>query len=252
MGSSVDDMIQFKDLSLSLGQKSIIRNMSFSIPKGKTTVILGPSGAGKSSILKIILGLWRPASGTLFIGDTDLRGLKENGMNRIRQRMAMIFQSNALFDSLTVEENVAYFLRERNHFPENEISARVKNALEFVNLAGTEGLYPEELSGGMKKRVAIARAVVLNPEIILYDEPTTGLDPINSRKILELIAKLRNKGTTSVMVTHILDDALQVGDKFLIVSEGHLIEGGSMDDIIKRKNEFTLKFLKKDGFEEAD
>ena len=206
-------------------------------------VILGPSGAGKSSVLKILLGLWIPDSGKVFIDDKDITQLKEKELLPLRKKMGIVFQGNALFDSLTVEENIAYFLRERNSISENQIRDRIKECLSFVNLDNVEKLYPSELSGGMQKRVAIARAVAFKPEIILYDEPTTGIDPINSRAIVELMKKIQAEGATSIVVTHYIHTAVQVGDYFAIIDGGEIIQKGTLNEILKTKNEFIKEFF---------
>jgi len=236
-------MIQLKNVVISSGDQIILEGINFSADKGKTEVLLGPSGAGKSSLLKIILGLWRVDSGKVIIDGQDITRFTEKELFPVRRRMSMVFQGNALFDSLTVEQNVSYFLREDNNLPEKEIKSKVKESLAFVNLEDTENLYPEELSGGMKKRVAIARAIASNPEIILYDEPTAGLDPINSKLICELINKLRKNGATSLVVTHIIRDALLVADSMTVIEDGRIAAKGSADDLLKSENKFIQDFF---------
>jgi len=236
-------MIDLRDVSFALENKIILNKISLQINEGITSVILGPSGAGKSSILKIILGLWKPDSGEVIIDGHKTGKLSENEMLPIRQKMGMVFQGNALFDSLTVEENIAYFISQKKHLDEIEIRERVEKVLSFVNLSGTEKLYPEELSGGMKKRVAIARALSFWPQIVLFDEPTTGLDPINSKTILELINKLKEIKTTSVVVTHILNDALFIGDKLTVINDGSIVETGTIKDILNSTDKFVNNFF---------
>jgi phospholipid/cholesterol/gamma-HCH transport system ATP-binding protein len=236
-------MIELKDVSLKLEGRTILNNVSLEIPKGSISVILGPSGAGKSSILKMILGLWKPQHGSVLINGLDTAELSEEETLPIRRKMGMVFQGNALFDSLSVKENVGYFLYEQNIFSQKEIEEKISTALLFVNLLGTDDLYPDQLSGGMKKRVAIARALVFEPEIILFDEPTTGLDPINSKSILKLIKKVKERGSTSVVVTHILNDALSIGDKLTLISAGKIIESGEINDMLNSKNAFVRDFF---------
>jgi len=237
------NIIGLSNIYLTLQGREILKNISLEIPKGNVSVILGPSGAGKSSILKIILGLWKPQSGTVKIGSIDITKLSELEMLPIRKKMGIVFQGNALFDSLTVEENVGYFLSEQNKISQLEMEDRIETALSFVNLSGTNDLFPDQLSGGMKKRVAIARAMVFNPEIILFDEPTTGLDPINAKHILDLIARLREQGTTAVVVTHILNDAVSIGDRLTLINGGTLVESGTVNEMLNSKNEFVKAFF---------
>jgi phospholipid/cholesterol/gamma-HCH transport system ATP-binding protein len=225
-------MIELKDVSYSLNGQAILKDISLKINSGETAVILGPSGAGKSSILKIIVGLWKPQKGRLFLKGIDISYLSERERLPIRKKMAMVFQSNALFDSLTVEQNVAYFMDENRTFSARETKQRVEECLSFVNMERTGKMFPEELSGGMKKRVAIARAIAFNPDIILYDEPTTGLDQINSLTILELINKIQRTGATSVVVTHIIKDAMEVGKTFTVIEQGRIIKSGSLEDML--------------------
>jgi phospholipid/cholesterol/gamma-HCH transport system ATP-binding protein len=237
------NIVELVNTFLTLQGREIIKDISLEIPKGKVSVILGPSGAGKSSILKIILGLWKPQRGSVKIEGIDITSLSEREMLPIRRRMGIVFQGNALFDSLTVEENIGYFLSEQNKISLQQMKDKIETALSFVNLSGTNDLFPDQLSGGMKKRVAIARAMVFNPEIILFDEPTTGLDPINSKHILDLIARLREQGTTTVVVTHILNDAVSIGDKLTLINGGTLIESGTVNEMLNSQNEFVRAFF---------
>lgn len=236
-------MIEFQNISFSLNNKIILNNVSLAIEKGLNTVVLGPSGAGKSSILKIILGLWIPDEGKVLYEGRNICEMSDDELLQLRKNIGMVFQGNALFDSLTVAENILYFSPDKKTLSEKELSDKVDRILSFVNLSGTENLYPEELSGGMKKRVAIARALAIDPKIILLDEPTTGLDPINTTSILELIEKLKENGTTSVMVTHILDDAIEVGDGFIVINEGSIEAAGNINHILKSENKFVQDFF---------
>jgi len=237
-------MILLEHVSVEVEGRKILDDVSFQVKDGETKVILGPSGAGKSSLLKIILGLWKPDSGSVFVDGEEITHLSEREKMPIRRRMSMVFQGNALFDSLTVAENVAYFLEEHSEMHPREVRERVEDCLLFVNLPETQRLLPEELSGGMKKRVAIARAISFNPEIILYDEPTTGLDPINAKTITELIIRLKGKRrVTSVVVTHILRDAFAVGDSLTLMSEGRVVFDGSAGDLLASSDPFVQSFL---------
>ena len=243
MGNNVEEIIRFEDVSLSFSGRTILKDVSLSIKKGDTFVILGPSGAGKSSILKVMLGLWTPDKGKIFIDGIDITILKERDLLPLRKRMGIVFQGNALFDSLTVEENIAYFLKERNSITENQLKERIKQCLAFVNLENIEKLYPSELSGGMQKRVAIARAVAFKPDILLYDEPTTGIDPINSKAIIDLMKKIQKDGATSIVVTHYVHTAVQIGDYFAVIDDGKIIQSGTLNDILKTENEFIREFF---------
>jgi phospholipid/cholesterol/gamma-HCH transport system ATP-binding protein len=237
-------MIKLEHVTAVVEGRKILDDVSFQVREGETKVMLGPSGAGKSSLLKIILGLWRPDQGRVFIDDREITHLSERSQLPIRRRMSMVFQGNALFDSLTVAENVGYFLNEHHNMTPAEVSERVDDCLEFVNLQNTQDMLPEEISGGMKKRVAIARAIAFHPEIILYDEPTTGLDPLNAKTVTELILKLKmERRVTSVVVTHILRDAFAVGDSLALISEGRIVFDGTADDMIASRDEFVQSFL---------
>jgi len=238
-----ENIIQLKNVFISQNGREILKDINLNIKKGQVAAILGPSGAGKSSILKVMLGLWRPQAGSVFINGLDIAHLSENDILPIRRKMGIVFQNNALFDSLTVEENVGFFLNENNILAKEEIKKRVQYALKFVNLEGTDTLFPDELSGGMKKRVAIARALVTEPEIILYDEPTTGLDPINAKAIIELIQRLREHGSTSIIVTHILHDAVSIADLLTLLNNGRIIETGSVNELLYSKNQFVQDFF---------
>jgi phospholipid/cholesterol/gamma-HCH transport system ATP-binding protein len=237
-------MIRLEHVTAVVDGRKILDDVSFHVRDGETKVMLGPSGAGKSSLLKIILGLWRPDDGRVFIDGQEITHLSERDQLPIRRRMSMVFQGNALFDSLTVGENVGYFLNEHHNMTPKEVDERVEDCLEFVNLRNTQDMLPEEISGGMKKRVAIARAIAFHPEIILYDEPTTGLDPLNAKTVTELILKLKKeRKVTSVVVTHILRDAFAVGDSLALMSDGRIVFDGNADEIIASKDEFVQSFL---------
>lgn len=237
-------MIRLENISITLEGRKILDDVSFEVPAGHTKVILGPSGAGKSSLLKIILGLWKPDAGSVFVDNLDITMLSEREQMPVRRRMSMVFQGNALFDSLTVEENVAFFLEEHSQMAPREIRDRVDACLDFVNLPGTHKLLPEEISGGMKKRVAIARAIAFDPEAILYDEPTTGLDPINAKTVTELVMKLKQtRGVTSVIVTHILRDAFAVGDSLALMDGGRIVFDGTPRDLLACPDPFVQEFL---------
>jgi len=216
-------MIQLRGVSKRLGSKQVLDGLDLEIPTGITTVILGRSGTGKSVLLKHIIGLMKPDEGSIEIEGEDIAHMDEAELNRVRKRFGMLFQGAALFDSLTVGENVALPMREHLKLPEAEIRRRVAERLSWVGLQGVEDMKPASLSGGMKKRVGLARAVAIDPAYILYDEPTTGLDPIMSDVINELIRSIQKRmGVTSAVVTHDLHSAWKVGDRLALLHEGRV------------------------------
>ncbi|NIA29832.1 MAG: ATP-binding cassette domain-containing protein [Actinobacteria bacterium] len=237
-------MIEFQDVHKSFDGNHVLRGLCLSIYEGETLVILGRSGCGKSVTLKILLGLIYPDDGQVFVDGEEITQIPEKRMLSIRQKFGMLFQGSALFDSMKVKDNVAFALHEHSKMSEKEIMAVVKRNLEFVDLAGTEELMPSELSGGMRKRVALARAMAYQPKIMLYDEPTTGLDPITATTINALIRKTqRELGVTSIVVTHELESGFSVANRVAVISEGKIIEIGSIDEIKNSQNEFVKTFI---------
>jgi phospholipid/cholesterol/gamma-HCH transport system ATP-binding protein len=216
-------MITIRGLRKRLGTKQVLDGVDLDVEAGETVVVLGPSGTGKSVLLKHIIGLMKPDEGSIEIEGEDIAHMDEAELNRVRKRFGMLFQGAALFDSLTVGENVALPMREHLKLPEAEIRRRVAERLSWVGLQGVEDMKPASLSGGMKKRVGLARAVAIDPAYILYDEPTTGLDPIMSDVINELIRSIQKRmGVTSVVVTHDLHSAWKVGDRLALLHEGRV------------------------------
>lgn len=216
-------MIEFQNVTISFEEDVILKDISFRVEAGETLIILGASGSGKSTILKLILGLIKPDSGSIIIGDRDIAEMREQELVRIRRNIGMIFQEGALFDSLTVRDNVGYRLYEEGAMEEALVDAEVEKHLGFVDLAEAIDKMPAELSGGMKRRVGIARALVGSPEIILYDEPTAGLDPITKRTIVELMIKLRDmEKVTSVFVTHDLHAASIIATEYASTLDGNV------------------------------
>jgi len=201
-----------------------LKGTTFEVTAGSTEIILGGSGSGKSTILKLILGLIKPESGVIEIDGVDISRMEEPDLMKVRAGMGMVFQEGALFDSLTVAENVGFWLREHEELTEEEFESRVRSVLGFVDLEEFYERMPSDLSGGQRRRVALARAIVHRPQLILYDEPTTGLDPIIGSTICDLIVKLRDlEGVTSVLVTHQLRDAFQVAQSFIMVKDGRTV-----------------------------
>ena len=216
-------MIQLRGVSKRLGEKKVLEGLDLEIPTGLTTVILGRSGTGKSVLLKHIIGLMHPDEGHIEIDGEDIAHLNEAELNHVRHRFGMLFQGAALFDSLTVGENIALPMREHLRLPDAEVQRRVTEKLSWVGLQDVEDMKPASLSGGMKKRVGLARAIAIDPAYILYDEPTTGLDPIMSDVINNLIRSLQKRmGVTSVVVTHDLHSAWKVGDRLALLHEGRV------------------------------
>jgi phospholipid/cholesterol/gamma-HCH transport system ATP-binding protein len=238
-------MIELKDIHKTFEDKPVLRGVSLQLRDGETLVVLGRSGCGKSVTLKIILRLMRPDSGRVIIDGDDTTRYSEERMMPVRKRMGMLFQGSALFDSLTVRENVAYSLREHTAMSESEIESKVAECLDFVEMNGTQDLMPAELSGGMKKRVALARAIALGPAYMFYDEPTTGLDPLTSKKINQLIRRLQEeRRVSSIVVTHEIANAFQVADRFVVMKDGQILASGTADEIRKSEIKFVQDFIK--------
>lgn len=214
------------------------------VNKGETVAVMGMSGTGKSTLLKCIGGLLRPTGGQIHIDGTDIARMDENQLDPIRRRIGMVFQYAALFDSLTVYENVAFGLRRHTRLSENEISELVKQKLAIVGLSRTEQLMPAELSGGMQKRVGLARALALDPEIVLYDEPTSGLDPIIAAAISELIVKARNElGVTSVVVSHDITGIKRVANRIAMLHKGRIIASGTVEEMENSPDPIVRQFM---------
>jgi phospholipid/cholesterol/gamma-HCH transport system ATP-binding protein len=216
-------VIVFDSVSIGFDGKPVLNDISFQLSKGETKVIFGVAGAGKSTILKLALGLIKPDAGDIFVGDENIVDKSEDELLDLRRRVGIVFQESALFDSLTVRENVAFRLVEEGKFSDEEVEKRVREALSFVELENTMDLFPSELSGGMRRRVAIARAIITQPEILLYDSPTGGLDPVTSTTIVELIVKQRDVyQTSSLLVTHRLQDAFTMAGHYFDRKTNHM------------------------------
>ncbi|MBO5245011.1 MAG: ABC transporter ATP-binding protein [Selenomonadales bacterium] len=241
-------MIKLVDLQMSFGDRVILRDVNMTIAKGETLVVIGPSGTGKSTLLRLLIGLERPTGGQVLINDKDIGRMSEKELDEIRFDMGMVFQYSALFDSMTVGDNVAFGLRQHTKMTEAEIRRTVEELLDVVGLAGYADAMPSELSGGMKKRVGLARALAFKPSIILYDEPSSGLDPIMSRKIDELIAAMQARfGVTSIVVTHDMESAYRVADRIAVLYEGRFVEIASPEEIRTSTHPFVAEFVRAAG-----
>jgi phospholipid/cholesterol/gamma-HCH transport system ATP-binding protein len=241
-------MIQFTDVSVRFGDRQVLKKILMTVPFGETLAILGGSGAGKTTILRLIEGLLQPDTGSIMIDGQEIVGLSEHQMTRVRNRMALVFQGSALFDSLTVRENVGYRLWEQGTLSEITIESRIAESLHFVGLDDIAEAMPGELSGGMKKRVAIARALASHPQVILYDEPTAGLDPINTHIIRELICRLHSKEhVTQIVVTHDIETAYQVADHLIMIHRGEKIFDGTVSELTTSNNNRVQAFLHPDA-----
>jgi phospholipid/cholesterol/gamma-HCH transport system ATP-binding protein len=237
-------LIRLVDVHKSFGALRVLAGMNLAIQEHESVVVLGPSGTGKSVLLKHIVALLRPDKGQVFYRDQRVDVLQERELEPIRKKFGFLFQGSALFDSLTVFENVAFPLREHGNFKEREIADVVARKLEMVGLEGTQKKMPAELSGGMRKRVGLARAIALDPEVVLYDEPTTGLDPIRSDVINELILKLNDElRVTSVVVTHDMTSAFKVADRMVMLLDGKVVAEGKPDEIRNSPDEEVQRFV---------
>jgi phospholipid/cholesterol/gamma-HCH transport system ATP-binding protein len=259
------DVVRFQDVSITFDVKPVLNDISFHVARGETRIILGPAGGGKSVLMKLANGLLRPDSGSIRIFGEEITTMPERDLFKLRAKIGMVFQESALFDSLSVEDNVAYRLHEE-HVPEKEAHTRVVEALRFVELEQAIQKFPSELSGGMRRRVSIARAIISRPDLILYDSPTGGLDPITSTTIIELVMKQRDVShTTSLMITHRLQDAFTLAmnrfdpetgkmqpipdggvdesTKFLVLNEGRIIFDGTTHELVSSTDPWLKEYL---------
>lgn len=237
-------MIKLTNITINFHGKDILQDINLEVANGETMVVIGPSGSGKSTLLRLIIGLMKPTKGEVWIKGQEISGLSEDRLNKIRIGMGMVFQYSALFDSMTVGDNVAFGLREHTDMSEEEIAKVVSRNLRMVGLAGQQDVMPNELSGGMKKRVSLARAIAIRPEIVLYDEPTAGLDPIMSGTIDRLVVNAKRVlGVTSVVVTHHMSSAFTIADRIAMIHGGRIIEVGSVEQIKNSENALVQQFI---------
>ena len=237
-------MIRVVDLHISFGNNKVLKGVNLTVNRGEVVVVIGQSGSGKSVLIKQIMGLLRPDKGKIYIDGVEICCLTDDEFFRIRRRFGMLFQGAALFDSLTVGQNVSFGLERYTEFSPKKIQDSVKESLAKVGLRGIENLMPHELSGGMKKRVGLARAIAYGPEIILYDEPSTGIDPIRADAINDLIIRMKKElGVTSVVITHDMVSAYKIADKIAMLYDGKIIEEGDPEEIKNTENGIVQQFI---------
>lgn len=237
-------MIELQDVTVAYDDRVILNGINMTIQDGETLVILGGSGSGKSTLLRLLIGLQRPTSGHIWVDGREITGISEKEFNQVRKKMGMVFQYSALFDSMTVADNVAFGLRQHTDLSEPAIAQIVAERLAWVNLSGYESYMPNELSGGMKKRVSLARAIALDPTLILYDEPTSGLDPITSSSISHLIRNMQERlHCTSLVVTHDMQSAFYVGDRIALLDKGNFVEVAPPDEFKVSTNPLVQEFI---------
>lgn len=246
--SQAERLVEIRDLHFQRGANKIFRGINMDIPKGQITTIMGPSGTGKTTLLKLIGGQLKPSAGTIVVDGQNVPKLSRSALYALRKRMGMLFQSGALLTDLTVFDNVAFPIREHTDLPENMIRHLVLMRLHAVGLRGARDLYPAELSGGMARRVALARALILDPMMIMYDEPFTGQDPISMGVLLELIKTVNEAlGITSIIVSHDLHESMSISDYVVIVSEGRVVEAGSPAELRASSSAWVQQFLSGDS-----
>lgn len=243
---TMEKAIEVEGLVTHYGNREILKNLSFAIPKGMATVILGGSGCGKSTLLKHLIGLLKPTRGEIRFNGQDITGMKEEELNEVRRKMGVLFQGAALLNSMTLADNVALPMREHTQLKESTIQIMVRMKLELVDLSGFENLYPSQLSGGMKKRAGLARAMALDPEFLFFDEPSAGLDPVTAAGLDELILKLKDVfKMTIVAVTHELPSVFMIADYVIMLDAGNAIFKGTLDELKASDNPRIRMFLER-------
>lgn len=237
-------MIKLENIGIRLSGRQILQDINLHIKTGDTTVIMGLSGSGKTTLLKTMSGLIKPSSGEIYIDNTNIAAMKEEELNRIRHRIGVVFQYGALFDSLTVYENVSFALARHTKLNKQEIDKIVDEKLAIVGLPGTQKLYPSQLSGGMQKRVGLARAIAMNPQILLYDEPTSGLDPVMTTIIDNLIIEMhKSLGVTSVVISHDIKSIMRIATKIAMIYDGSIIAYNTPDEILNTDDMRVRQFI---------
>jgi phospholipid/cholesterol/gamma-HCH transport system ATP-binding protein len=238
-----NSVVEFRNFEKSFGSKRVHRGVSFQVHKGECLGLIGGSGAGKSVILRSLIGLEKPDRGEILVDNREISHLSEDDLISVRKKIAYVFQGGALFDSMTVFENLSYPLREHTSFNRREIELKVLTQLEELGLSGNEKLFPANLSGGMQKRVGLARAIIMQPEVVLYDEPTAGLDPFNTIRIQEMILTLKKKGKTGIIVTHDMPTAFAVCDRIALLKDGKISAIGTRKELEAQADAPIRKFI---------
>lgn len=236
-------LIEVKHFQKSFRGKPVHKDVSFQVHEGECLGLVGGSGVGKSVVLRSLIGLEKADGGQILIEGEDITKLKEKDLTPIRVKVAYVFQNGALFDSLSIFDNLAFPLKEHTNLSPQEINDKILSQLEEFGLSGNEDLFPNQLSGGMQKRVGIARSIIIGPKVILYDEPTAGLDPYNTIKIQEMILRMKEKGVTSILVTHDMPTAFAVCDRFCLIGKGKIVAQGTREELEKEKDGPLLRFI---------
>jgi phospholipid/cholesterol/gamma-HCH transport system ATP-binding protein len=243
-----EPQILVENLEKRFGNTVVLSDVNLRIERSEIAVIIGGSGAGKTTLLRLLIGLDRPTRGKVVVGGVDVSGMSERKLNEARRKFGMVFQYSALLDSMTVFENVAFPLREHTKLKARDIKEKVQDKLKLLGLEGNDAKFPSQLSGGMRKRVGLARALMLEPEVLVYDEPTSGLDPITSRLVDEMILETRERfGVTSVVISHDMAGALQLADRIYVLDKGHIAAEGTPRELAAGDNELVHKFLSSSG-----
>jgi phospholipid/cholesterol/gamma-HCH transport system ATP-binding protein len=243
-----EPQILVEELEKRFGETSVLKSVNMRVERSEVAVIIGGSGAGKTTLLRVLIGLERPTSGRVVVAGVDIAALSERELNAARRKFGMVFQYSALLDSMNVLDNVAFPLREHSKLKESEIKEKVLDKLKAVGLEGTDQRFPSQLSGGMRKRVGLARALMLEPEVLMYDEPTSGLDPITTRTVDEMILDTRDRfGVTSVVISHDMAGALQIADRIFVLSKGMVAASGTPRELAEGDNEIVRQFIDSSG-----
>lgn len=251
--NNIEPMIKVRQLKIAFGAKEVLNDVNFDVMPGETLAIIGPSGTGKSTVIKVLTGLLQPTAGSVIIDNQETNAFTEEEWNGLRKHMGVVFQYSALFDFLTVGENVAFGLRRHFQLDEDEIQRRVGILLDLVGMPGTQSMLPSELSGGMKKRVGLARALAMQPQMVFYDEPTSGLDPVMTMTISRLIRKTQQKlGVSSVLVTHDMASAYYAADRIAMLYKGKIVQLGTVEEIKNSQNPVVKAFINGQEWKEEE
>lgn len=247
-----DVHVQLQDVHMQFGDHQVLRGLNLSVQRGQVAVVIGGSGTGKTTLLRIIIGLLQPTKGAVWIEGENIATMNERALQHVRAKCAMVFQYSALLDSLTVLENVGLPLREHEKLSERELRARVGEMLSSVGLSGTEDLLPDKLSGGMRKRVGLARALIREPSLVVYDEPASGLDPLTARRVDDLILSTRDRlGVTSIVISHSMSEAVRLADRLFVLDMGQVAAEGTVAALRKEKDGLAAQFFEASGLGET-